>query len=93
MEYEETLERCLMFIDEAHPDGQLEVNEKLLRPRQVELQMGTPRTILAQLQTRAPHLLPLTAHVLETGRTGEIFVLDCSETEHLFRYHVPVKHM
>lgn len=86
MQYEDTLENCLTMLGEKYPGKRVEVNENALQSQFLPAQGGTFSDVLQQVRTVAPQMLQNTAHVLESDHTGEIFVLDYSETEHLFRY-------
>ncbi len=87
MQYEDTLENCLTMLSKKYPDKKVEVNHNALHSQSQHIGGGTFSEILSQLRTVVPQMLQNTAHVLESDHTGEIFVLDYSETEHLFLYH------
>jgi hypothetical protein len=87
MDREDTLENCLLFLSQGHPDSNVEVNNDILRKQQVQLQDCPLAQLRGQIQAKAPSMLQQTAHVLERNQIGEIFLLKFAEGEHIFLYH------
>ncbi|QBD79562.1 hypothetical protein EPA93_27730 [Ktedonosporobacter rubrisoli] len=86
MELEDTLENCLLKLEKKHARARVEANEDVLHAQHVQLPVGTFAQTLQRLRAALPQMLQNTAHVLESGHLGKIFVLDYSETEHVFAY-------
>ena len=84
---EDTLVNSLRFLQKKHPGVRIEVNNEVLRPHHIQLQDSTIPELQTQLQRNAPSLLERTVHTLESEHSGEIFVLDVAEDEHVFSYH------